>query len=371
MRAIRWTAAIGLVAVAGGVFFWFWITGQPMYSPGDGAELELNPVSHNADGAWRVSTDVSLHHFASGAGRNMLYVHGGPGIPETTAAPGLDLSGYRVHYYDQRGTGQSSQPFQGAVSSGMWENLQALVGALGIAQQIADIERIRRILGDERLILVGHSYGALLASLYATEFPDRVEGLILIAPANLLEFPSPEGALFDTVRERLPESDREAYDAWLAEHLDLGSVFEKSTAELQAIDGAFLPFFEKAAGPVPGEVAVDMGVWHVRAQYFSMGKRHDWRPSLASYSGPALIVHGGNDLQSLDVSETYAASFGGQRTYEQLPGPVTFPTTPILQKSPRSLPVSWLRSTQTDARPGILGNRVHRSGDIPLACTPR
>ena len=311
MSVIKWIAAIVLVAVAGGFFFWFWITGQPMYTPGEGAELELDPNSHSADGAWRVSTDVSLHHFASGTGRNVLYVHGGPGIPETTAAPGLDLGGYRVHYYDQRGTGQSSWLFEGAVSSSMFKNMQALVGTLGIAQQVADIERIRRILGDERLILVGHSYGGFLASLYAAEFPDRVEGLILIAPANLLEFPSPERDLFDTVRDRLPESDRERYDAWLAEHLDMGSVFKKSTAELRAIDGAFLPFFEKAAGPMPSDVAFDMGVWHVRAQYFSMGKRHDWRPSLASYSGPALIVHGGNDLQSLDVSESYAASFGG------------------------------------------------------------
>lgn len=311
MRAIKWIAAIVLVAAAGGFFFWFWITGQPMYSPGDSAELELDPISHSADGAWRVSTDISLHHFASGAGRNVLYVHGGPGIPATTAVPGLNLSGYRVHYYDQRGTGQSSRPFQGAVSSSMFKNVQVLVGALGIAQQVADIERIRRILGDERLILVGHSYGALLASLYAAEFPDRVESLFLIAPANLLEFPSPEGVLFDTVRERLPESDRERYDAWLAEHLDVGSVFEKSTSELRAIDGAFLPFFEKAAGPVPRGFAVEMGVWHVRAQYFGMGRSHDWRPSLASYSGPVLIVHGGYDLQSLDVSESYAASFGG------------------------------------------------------------
>ena len=311
MRAVKWIAVIVLVAAVGGVVFWFWITGQPMYSPGAGAQLELDPISHSADGAWRVSTDVSLHHFAGGTGRNVLYVHGGPGIPATTAAPGLNLSGYRVHYYDQRGTGQSSRPFQGAVSSSMFENVQALVGMLGIAQQVADIERIRRILGDERLILVGHSYGGLLASLYAAEFPDRVERLILITPANLLEFPPPEGVLFDAVRERLPESDREAYDAWLAQHLDVGSVFEKSTSELRAIDGAFLPFFEKAAGPVPREFAVDMGVWHVRAQYFGMGKRHDWRPSLASYRGPALIVHGGNDLQSLTESETYAAAFGG------------------------------------------------------------
>ena len=49
-------------------------------------------------------------------------------------------------------------------------------------------------------------------------------------------------------------------------------MFEKSTSELRAIDGAFLPFFEKAAGPVPRGFAVEMGVWHVRAQYFGHGE---------------------------------------------------------------------------------------------------
>ena len=312
MRAIRWIAAIGLVAAAGGVFFWFWITGQPMYSPGDGAELELNPASHSTDGAWRVSTDVSLHHFASGTGRNMVYVHGGPGIPETTAAPGLDLSGYRVHYYDQRGTGQSSQPFQGAVSSGMLENLQALVGALGIAQQIADIERIRRILGDERLIprrsLVRHP--ARLAVCSGVPRPRR-EADSDRAPRTCSSSLPPKAPCSTLSASGCPRATaRHTMRGWQSTWI-WARCSRRALSELRAIDGAFLPFFEKAVGPVPSEVAVDMGVWHVRAQYFSMGKRHDWRPSLASYSGPVLIVHGGNDLQSLDVSETYAASFGG------------------------------------------------------------
>ena len=34
-------------------------------------------------------------------------------------------------------------------------------------------------------------------------------------------------------------------------------------------------------------------------------------PAWRRTGGPVLIVHGGNDLQSLDVSESFAASFGG------------------------------------------------------------
>ena len=122
MKAVKWIAAIVLVLVAASGGLWFWMIGQPMYAPGAGAQLELDPISRNTDSAWQVSTDISLHHFASGTGSNVLYVHGGPGIPSTSTAPGLDLSGYRVHYYDQRGSGQSSRPFNGAVSSSMYKS---------------------------------------------------------------------------------------------------------------------------------------------------------------------------------------------------------------------------------------------------------
>jgi len=46
----------------------------------------------------------------------------------------------------------------------MYENMQTLCRKLGLAEQVADIERIRRILGREKLILMGHSFGADLAA---------------------------------------------------------------------------------------------------------------------------------------------------------------------------------------------------------------
>jgi proline iminopeptidase len=47
----------------------------------------------------------------------------------------------------------------------------------------------RTILGGGKLMLVGHSFGGFLASLYAAEFPQHVKALILIAPADVLVFP--------------------------------------------------------------------------------------------------------------------------------------------------------------------------------------
>jgi pimeloyl-ACP methyl ester carboxylesterase len=89
---------------------------------------------------------------------------------------------YRVHAYDQRGCGRSTRPFTGPLEGSFYSKLRTVEARLGLAAQIADIERIRRILGRDRFIVVGHSFGALIAALYAAEFPDRVRALVLRSP---------------------------------------------------------------------------------------------------------------------------------------------------------------------------------------------
>lgn len=309
MKIVIWViVALGVLAIVGfGLFQW--MKQQPLYRIEQAAKLELSPASDLMENPWQVTKDIAINHFSTGSGRNILYVHGGPGVPESVSAPAFDALGdaYRMHYYDQRGTGQSTRPFDKAPwNGGVWQNIQTLEGTLGIAQQLADIERIRRILGDEKIIIVGHSYGGLLASLYAAEFPDRIEKLVLIAPADLLVFPSPHGDFFEAVRSRLPSEKQTEFDTWMAEYFDIGSVFGKSTSELESLDAKFANFFEQITGDLPNDNESDIGVWHVRAQYFSLGQRHDWREALSSYGGPTLIIHGENDLQTIEVSRMYA-----------------------------------------------------------------
>lgn len=320
-KVIRWIlpGVVLLVALIG--YGIWWAMQQPMYRPGTLAGMDLNdPVGVSTEpgsdtgsvvsrGRWEVESGVELAFFSVGDGESVLVVHGGPGMPQTASAPAFDsmAEAYRFHYYAQRGSGESFRPafdFSGS----QWENIQALEGALGIGQQLADIERIRRLLGEDQLLLVGHSYGAFLASLYAAEMPDRVRGLVLLAPANLVIFPSPRGGLFDTLRERLPADEMPAYDAWLAEHFDLGGIFAKTEAELAARDAELSPFFEAAGGNAPAAVSPPphlMGAWHARAQYFSMGQHHDFSDALGAITAPTLIVHGGNDLQPIEVAEDY------------------------------------------------------------------
>jgi proline iminopeptidase len=302
--------------VAGG--FWYMAV-QPLYKPGMVREMRtsLIPPAQPVEGQkWLVQSDIELAHFSVGEGRNVLVIHGGPGQPFTQPMSGLQplTSEFRFHYYDQRGCGESTRPIARFESRNMYENMKALDQTLGLGAQIADIERIRQILGDEKLILIGHSWGGFLASLYAAEFPEHVEALILVSPANTLVMPQPdaESDLFAAVRAKLPASEQAEFDAFMEEYMDFNALFQKSEADLVAMNEHFGEYYLQVMGmdtedswPPQGKP----GGWMVWAGYVSMGQRHDYRAALREVTAPVLVIHGAEDLQSESASRLYADTF--------------------------------------------------------------
>jgi proline iminopeptidase len=303
------------IAVGG---FWYMST-QPLYKPGMVREMgaSLTPPDQQADSeAWLVETHIQLAHFAVGEGRNVLVIHGGPGQPFTQPMSGLEplTPAFRFHYYDQRGCGESTRPIDRFESQNLYENVKALDASLGLGAQIADIERIRQILGDDKLILIGHSWGGFLASLYAAEFPEHVEALVLVSPANTLVMPQPdaESDLFAAVRAKLPVEEQTEFDAFMQEYFDFNAIFRKSEADLVAMNEQFGKYYlqimdvdMETQWPVQGKP----GGWMVWAGYVSMGQRHDYRAALQEVTAPVLVIHGAEDLQSESASRLYADAF--------------------------------------------------------------
>ncbi|MGH7607051.1 MAG: alpha/beta fold hydrolase [Gemmatimonadales bacterium] len=105
-----------------------------------------------------------------GNGPLVVVLHGGPGAHHDYLLPQYDLLGTRrsLLYYDQRGGGQS--PADRDVPVGWREH-------------VADLEALRTHLAMDRLTLCGYSWGGLLALLYLTEHPGRIERLALVSPA--------------------------------------------------------------------------------------------------------------------------------------------------------------------------------------------
>lgn len=309
------TSILFVLIIAGGAYLWY-VVQQPLYKPGmvraeENLRAPLVPLAQPEDSpAWRVEEDIGLFHFAEGEGRNVLIVHGGPGAPYAEPWAGLEpLTGtYRFHYYDQRGCGQSTRAIDTFASTNYYENMTTLDQTLGLGTQIADIERIRRLLGDEKLILIGHSWGGFLAALYAAEFPDRVEALILVAPADVLVMPQPSGGLFELVKQRLPAEIQAEFDAYLQEYLSFGDIFAKSEADLVALNQEFGQYYQAAIDtPLPEQG--QPGGWMVQAMYFSMGQRHDYREMLKAVTAPVLVIHGAKDLQPAETTRVYADAF--------------------------------------------------------------
>ncbi len=319
-------AVIVLVLLAAAVWHWF---NSPLYQPGDiraGKNLRepLAPPSQAGarPGYWRVAGDVELFHFEEGSGEPILTVHGGPGfVPSGPWAAGAALGAdYRLMYYHQRGCGLSSRPIRSLPKRGFYQSMQTLNRTLGLPAQVSDIERIRRILGQEKLILAGHSFGAFLAALYAAEFPEHVRAVIAVAPANLAVLPTPEGNLFDQIRQRLPAQRLPEYEKFLAEYFDFHGAVKKSDDELAAMYRRFGTFY-LAASPaaarhdIAGTMEGNGGMMPL-AIYLSMGRRHDYRDAFRKVAAPVLVIHGSDDLQSAAWSRGFAELFPRHRMVE-------------------------------------------------------
>lgn len=95
-----------------------------------------------------------------------VVLHGGPGSgTQPSVLDWFDLARQRVVLFDQRGSGRSTP--QGEIAHNDSRRL------------VADIEMIRKHLGIERWLVVGGSWGATLALLYAGRHAERISALVL------------------------------------------------------------------------------------------------------------------------------------------------------------------------------------------------
>ena len=98
----------------------------------------------------------------------ILLLHGGHRVPDYLDKV-ADFLGerYKAISYDQRGMG----------------NLVATYETYSVDEYIGDINAVIEFLDIEKFHLFGHSWGGILAQLYANRYPDRIESLFLCNPS--------------------------------------------------------------------------------------------------------------------------------------------------------------------------------------------
>jgi len=314
-------AVIALLAAVGAVFYV--MMSRPTYKPGtlrgrSDVQAFTNPPPQRVvpEGYWQVDKKTKIYHFSKGKGEPVLVIHGGPGIPPLQSWAALNqMNGYKFYYYHQRGCGKSTRPFDKFESANYYKNMTSLIGELGMEQQLADIERIRKILKADKITLVGHSYGGFIATLYAIEFPGHVKKMVLISPAGVLKLP-PDKAGMDVVKKYLSDQGKKDFDAWNKKYFDYGKIFTKDEKELAKLNIEYDKFFVEASqakgAGVPQHISGELGQvgqiggWSVHGIYLSLGRTYDYREDLKKITADTLVVYGEKDVYPASISEEYA-----------------------------------------------------------------
>src|SRR5690625_372087 len=127
----------------------------------------MNNVNNNTVNLINVDFQ-GLHVNTVGDGEAIVFLHGGPGSEQRFFLPHvLPLSRqFKLVFYDQNGCGRSEPSFDNQYS---------------MMHEVNTLELLRKELKLEKINLYGESWGSMLALLYATTYPERVNKILLTA----------------------------------------------------------------------------------------------------------------------------------------------------------------------------------------------
>lgn len=198
---------------------------------------------------------------------------------------------YQLFFYDQRGTGLSDG------------NLD--LGTISIDQSVEDLEALRVAFGFEKISLMGHSSGAIIALAYAVKYQTHLDHLILVdsIPVNnkfLIE-------QSNTLQQRIQHLSADVRKEFTTTCTRPGAELSpKVINECVKID-AQLRFYDPTKAPV--DWVVDENTLKNKdtvneLMHTSFNKmQHDLDTQLPTIHIPTLIIHGDFDPIPVKSSE--------------------------------------------------------------------
>ena len=148
----------------------------PMVS---GPTVQKPPVGPSVEEGYLMGADgVRLFYRKLGSGSDfVVFLHGGPGASMHDGGYSMDpLAKHHVLImYDQRGGGRS--------------DLVKDKSHLTAADDVRDLEALRRHFAIEKMTLIGLSWGSGLAALYAETHPNQVSKIVFLDPMPVARDP--------------------------------------------------------------------------------------------------------------------------------------------------------------------------------------
>jgi len=249
----------------------------------------------------RAHDGTRLAYTEVGAGPRLLCLPGGPGRASVYLEELGGLSEERTLVrLDTRATGHSEVPADPA--------------SLRFDRLAPDVEALREQLGEDRVDVLGHSAGCLVAQAWAAAHPERVRSLTLVTPSDRLQ----GGHRSDVAKIR----ETRAGEPWYAEAAEAqAALADAPPAQQQSLVRATRPFW--------------YGRWDeaTRAHAASADRQSSKRAELGFGAGveqadldriltglalleaPVLVLGGGRDaLTGVASVALVAASFGRAQT---------------------------------------------------------
>lgn len=202
-------------------------------------------------------------------------VHGGPGADHSSYKPSFFSLSSRMQlvYFDHRGQGRSAR---GPRESYTLDN------------NVEDMEALRAHLGLEQIIVIGGSYGGMVAQAYASRYPQRVSQLIIYATV-------PDGRFLPRAQTILKERGT-AEQIAIAQHLWDGTF--RDQAHLQEYFRLLAPMYSRSYQADKANVGVHRAILSVDAineAFSGFLRTFDLKPELNKIIAPTLVIAGRHD----------------------------------------------------------------------------
>lgn len=185
----------------------------------------------------------------------IVYIHGGPGSPDSPIMPTFTdplIDEYTVVCWDQRGCGRTYYHNAGEDPGNETVNFEQ---ALQDTDELVDYVRER--FGQDKVIIMGHSYGSLLGAMYVQQHSDKVSAFIGVGQCVCLA-ESDELAYQDALSKVSAGSEEEAelvkaYNAYhdsnsLEDYFALRQITNKYHPNPGAADTIMLALFSPYTG---------------------------------------------------------------------------------------------------------------------------
>lgn len=235
-----------------------------------------------------------LYYHTYGKGQPVLWLSGGPGnycLDYIDPTVKFLSDRYRLILLEQRGTGLSiPKPFDSTT--------------VNLRTATADINLLLDHLGIKKIVIAGHSWGAMLAMKYATEHPERIKALVHICPGPYKDTQSIRNTEADSWRFRRGLAERELYDN-LQTIIGQGKGTREDSLSFRRI---------RRLATVADKALVDTVAKYFHADKFSsktkelldrdlLSRKFDLTRSLAAYPGPIYVIAGRQDVLAMHAYE--------------------------------------------------------------------